>query len=335
MKVYVVYKFDNESEVNRVINIITSEVHQDKKNEEIYFFKFEKNDRSKKWHSLAKVKMKEANLVLFFDSIEDNKDKLPKIDKIKWELELADKLKKKVVVVKGNDSNYSKRIYNYDYTEKVVNSYKYRVFNEKDVINYLISEANWNMNTCLIQKEEDVFKDLPNEDSKKYFEILMQQYKIMIETSEKLMERRLSTTNLYTTLCSTLLTFSTASIAFKNLLLSGVIFLISGIIIFILCSNWKNLLVSYEMNNAGKYEVINSIEKKLPANMFDCEYRYNTFNGIKSFSFREKRLPNIFKWVGVIVAILGIAIAVLYLVLEFLPVQDNNTFQTLLTILKA
>lgn len=295
MKVYVIYKFNNEENVERVISQVLYEIQKDSKNQNIYFFRFEKSNLRKRWHSTAKAKMKEANLVLFFDSIEESAGNRSNISKIKWELGLADALKKKVVVVKSDNSNYSERIYKYDYTEKVVNSYKYKVFNEKDVCNYLINESNWNMNTSLIQKETDVFKDTVSENTEKYFEILLSQYKIMIDTSEKLMERRLSTTNLYTTLCSTLLTFSTASIAFKNLLLSGVIFFISGIIIFILCGNWKNLLISYEMNNAGKYEVINSIEKRLPANMFDCEYRYNTFNGIKSFSFREKRLPNIFR----------------------------------------
>lgn len=54
------------------------------------------------------------------------------------------------------------------------------------------------------------------------------------------------------------------------------------------------------MNNAGKFAVINAIEKILSANMFDCEYRYNTKNGIKSYSNREKILQVIFIIFGVV-----------------------------------
>ena len=66
------------------------------------------------------------------------------------------------------------------------------------------------------------------------------------------------------------------------------------------------------MNNAGKFAVINAIEKILPANLFDSEYRYNTKNGIKSYSNREKLLPIIFIIFGVI--LICLALTVIFLI---------------------
>ena len=75
-----------------------------------------------------------------------------------------------------------------------------------------------------------------------------------------------------------------------------------------LCYNWRLSLNAYELNNAGKFEVINHIEKHLPADMFECEYRYNTLNGIKSYSAREKMLPSIFTLFGAILIALSVVL---------------------------
>ena len=89
--------------------------------------------------------------------------------------------------------------------------------------------------------------------------------------------------------------------------------LLAGLVFTSLALNWKACLRAYEMNNAGKFAVINAIEKILPANMFDCEYRYNTKNGIKSYSNRERLLPHIFVIVGISLIALSLVMLVLTL----------------------
>lgn len=303
MKVYIIYKFNNKQNVEEVISDINSKVASNSGNKKIYFFKFSSANDKTNWKKYAKEKIKEANIVLFFDSIDENTPHR----NLKWELDVAEKLKKKIVVVKQNNQKLSKKLYHYDYAENELTPGKYKKVELEKLASYLISEANWSMKQSLIKSEEQIAKDLNAKNSEKYYDILLQQYKIMIDTSERLMERRLNTSNLYTTLCSTLLTLSSASLA-VSFDISGIVFFVAGLIIFFLSLNWSNLLVSYEMNNAGKYEVINNIECNLPANMFDCEYRYNTFNGIKSYSSREKQLPQIFMVLGLIATVAGIII---------------------------
>ena len=138
--------------------------------------------------------------------------------------------------------------------------------------------------------------------------ILLEQYRIMIDTSEKLMERRQATTNLYTTLSTTLIALISASFAFENAIMCGAILLASGLILILLCHNWKLSLEAYDLNNTGKFAVINLLEKYLPAEIFECEYSYNKQKGMRSFSAREKKLPEIFKWVGIFLILFSVGI---------------------------
>ena len=65
--------------------------------------------------------------------------------------------------------------------------------------------------------------------------------------------------------------------------------------------------------------MINCLEKQLPAEIFECEYRYNKLNGIQSFSSREKILPKIFSVMGIILMLISMVL-LLVSVLEKLGV---------------
>lgn len=133
----------------------------------------------------------------------------------------------------------------------------------------------------------------------------------MVDTSEKLMERRQNISNLYTTLCSALVAVIGASFAFENWLVTAYIGIVAGLVFIFLSVNWRACLKAYDKNNAGKFAVINAIEKILPADLFNCEYRYNTKNGIKSYSTREKILPIIFLIFGVFLLSMGAIVLIL------------------------
>ena len=106
--------------------------------------------------------------------------------------------------------------------------------------------------------------------------VLLEQNRTIVETSEKLMARRQGTSNLYTTLCSALIILLGACFVLNNLLIVIITSLPAEVIICFLCLNWQSCLKSYDMNNAGKFAVLNAIERRLPAIIFDCEYRYDT-----------------------------------------------------------
>ena len=211
--------------------------------------------------------------------------------------------------------NSAASIYGLDFSEELVNVDRYKTVPAEKAYDFLIGEAKWNVDDSLINIEHKLATHDPtsaeyNQLTEERNRILLEQYRIMVETSEKLMDRRQSTSNLYTTLCSALVALVGASFALNNLQIISIVSLLTGIIITCLCVNWKSCLKSYDMNNAGKFAVLNAIEKILPANMFDCEYRYNTKNGIRSYSARERIMPIIFLVFGCIMICLGAGVSI-------------------------
>ena len=92
MNVYVIYKFDDYSEISERLDNIKKEIGNG-----ISFFYF-KPCRMATWHRVAKSKIKEADMVAFFDNRTDYSD--VNYNNIKWELDLANKYKKRVVIFK-------------------------------------------------------------------------------------------------------------------------------------------------------------------------------------------------------------------------------------------
>ena len=296
MNVYVIYRFTNYETVKQHIDLIKKSVKN------VTLFYFEPGYQHKLWHRRAKKKIKDSNMVVFFDSFGAGAEEHFK--NIKWELKCAEKFRKRIVVFKENVNaieNYASQIYSTDYSDSIPNRFKYKIQPYERMISFLQEEAEWNVKQNLIKKVAREKQELTFEEK----QLLLEQYKIMIDTSEKLMERRQATGNLYTTICSALIALIGASMGFGNMHVVAAVCFLSGIIIILLCCNWRSSLKAYELNNAGKFEVINQIELLLPAEMFECEYRYNTFNGIRSYSTRERMLPVVFMVFGGILILLA------------------------------
>jgi hypothetical protein len=327
MNVYVVYKFDNGDIVEKTIKEI-----KNKLDDQISFFYFPKGSSNPFWRITAKKKLKNCDMVAFFDLFDG--DLTSNAKNLKWELDCAEKNKKKIVVIKKNKGSYHSKIYDKDYSGIGINKRRYSdpVFLE-EVVDFFKKQAGWcvrdnllhienSKNKCNDKEKKAASEKNPRDIVKQNFEaitheekaLLLEQYRIMIETSEKLMERRQSVGSLYTTICTALVAFTGAALGFDEVLVSAASAFMSGLIIIFLCSNWKASLTAYDLNNAGKFEVINQIEKYLPADMFECEYKYNSIKGIKSFSAREKKLPTIFSWFGVLSIIAAIVLFLVHYV---------------------
>lgn len=310
MNVYVMYKFDDYKEIKESINILESTAG-------INVFYFPPDMKyAHRWKGKARVKIKAADVVCYFFNYETaQKD----ASNLQWEYNLAVKNNKKIMVIDKNNQtemldnliesqinkNFFKDIFNYSYNEKEFLSkpLSFEQGREK-----LVEQSSWNIeNKLLIEDESDIDKETRNN----YYQLLIKQYEIMVDTSEKLMERRQATSNLYTTVCTALVALVGSAFALKNMYALSVIFLCVGVVNIILAVNWRLALDSYNKNNEGKFAVLNEIEKKLPANMFDSEYRYNKSKGIKSFALREKMLPFIFKILGYIFIVCSVVFLVL------------------------
>ncbi len=134
---------------------------------------------------------------------------------------------------------------------------------------------------------------------------LIEQYKAYLATSEEVLNRRQNTSNFYTTLNTSMLTLAVtvSGILFglsqiNSLLVISAIFFVVSFIGVLLNVNWTHLLDSYGRLNGAKMRVISEIEKNLPANIYDTEWKVMSekLNDGKYVSFTaiEKRLPLFF-----------------------------------------
>jgi hypothetical protein len=340
MNVYVIYKFKHKDLVFSKLK----DAHA--KAKKVYFFAFDPDKKNVFWRWKARKKIKKSNIVVFFD-IEDEKniesdskkEKRESIRNLLWELRYAEKKNKRIVFFRKNDKAYSDQIFKLDYSEKEVDFFRYSIEQLDDFTKFFVEESSWSIKNKLMNHitdfdstkddnqnaPENLNQNAQNANEPVDQDLLIDQYRIMIETSETMMERRQQLGTMYTTICTAVLAFLGAACTFDEKILSVFCAFVSGLIIIFFCHNWKKSMDSYDLNNRGKFAVIEEIEKYLPANMFECEYRYKTMNGIKSYSNREKILPTIFQAFGIII----MAVSIIFLIPkipEILSIAKNVFF---------
>lgn len=100
-------------------------------------------------------------------------------------------------------------------------------------------------------------------------------YKIMIQTSENLVQRRQAMNSFFITAIGGLLTIAGALEKFgkSNSELTSFLVMVSfGLAGMFLCNSWRNLIDNYGKLNAAKFRVILRLEKSLPAQIFAAEW---------------------------------------------------------------
>ena len=104
-------------------------------------------------------------------------------------------------------------------------------------------------------------------------EILMEQYKLFVETSERLVARRQVVNTFF--LSVNALALSALGLIAKEasqspLIAIGMVAISAAAIV--LCVAWKTLVGSYRQLNRGKFAVIDRLEDRLPAALFRAEW---------------------------------------------------------------
>ena len=133
--------------------------------------------------------------------------------------------------------------------------------------------------------------------SGKKTEHLFEQYKIYVESAEKVSDRRSNLNTFYLSLTTTV-----AGIIgyLKSNKIENSEYLIVGLSIsaILICIYWISLLENYRKLNSGKFEVIHEIEKELPLNLFEYEWgklgKGNDPKLYKKLSNVEKIIPCVF-----------------------------------------
>lgn len=113
---------------------------------------------------------------------------------------------------------------------------------------------------------------------KKIFEddrqLLLEQYRIMVGSTEKVTEQRLKVNNLFFTITSSILSISlVVGKSFEFSLVGTVGMFLFGAMALLITFLWEKLICSYGKLNTGKFIIIDQIEKQLRTNMFEHEWK--------------------------------------------------------------
>jgi hypothetical protein len=105
---------------------------------------------------------------------------------------------------------------------------------------------------------------------------LLEQYKMFVQSAEKMSDRRLQTNTFFLSLNGFLVTLMgvvpVLNTGSSELNPSWLLIACTGGVIF--CIIWINLIKSYKNINEAKFAVIKSISKRLPTKPFESEWDY-------------------------------------------------------------
>lgn len=143
-------------------------------------------------------------------------------------------------------------------------------------------------------------------------EVLMEQYKLFVDTSERLVARRQVVNTFFLT--ANTLALSAVGLVAKEVQTSPLVAIVVvaiSIAAIVLCIAWKTLVRSYAQLNRGKFDVIDCLEDRLPAALFRAEWAAlgegNDPKRYKPFTHTEAVVSNIFMVIYGLAALLTVA----------------------------
>jgi hypothetical protein len=122
-------------------------------------------------------------------------------------------------------------------------------------------------------------------------------YKLIIDSSESLIQRRQKTNAFFITAIGSLLAIAGLMVKTAGALHSGTIWMLYGFsaVGLLLCNSWRNLIDNYGKLNKAKFDVILRLEQNLDAQIYAAEW-VSLGKGLrpskyKSFTSTEKHVP--------------------------------------------
>lgn len=234
------------------------------------------------WKFDAAKKIKKSQMVVFF--VGENSHKSPYIG---WEITTAIKYDKPIYTIKLDESFKS-----------------HEALQITDAFSHELRSYDKNIDFAklidLIEKhcsgDYKVFNQSIESLDKN---ILLEQYKLFLQTSEDLVSRRQNVNSFYISINSALVAVFGALLAFNISPFYQCIFsIVLSVVGIILSISWVKILISYGDLNSSKMKIISHIEKQLPASLYDAEWAAlsDKLNKRKyvSFTNSEKRVPRLF-----------------------------------------
>ncbi len=120
---------------------------------------------------------------------------------------------------------------------------------------------------------------------------LLESYKILVTSSEKVTEQRSKVHTLFLALLTAIISMTIAFAQKQGMDKYTIsLFFFSSIIIILITILWEKLIVSYGKLNTAKFIIINSLEKKLRVNNFDKEWKILENSKYLTTTSLEKKL---------------------------------------------
>ncbi|HPG39671.1 MAG TPA: hypothetical protein PLP19_12975 [bacterium] len=159
----------------------------------------------------------------------------------------------------------------------------------------------------LYDLEEEFGKCFKRKDGLNTLEL----YKLMINSSESLIQRRQKTNAFFISVIGSFLAIAGLMVK-SGALHSGTIWLLYGfsVVGLLLCISWRNLIDNYGKLNKAKFDVILRLEQELDAQIFTAEW-VSLGKGLRphkyrSFTSTEKNVPLYFSWLILVLTFIAI-----------------------------
>ena len=119
--------------------------------------------------------------------------------------------------------------------------------------------------------EKKLFEVYSEDVKNNYTEHLIDQYKIYIESAEKISDRRLETNKFFLTLNTAVIGLF-GFIEAKNPGQITFVLTLGSFVGVIISYYWFRIIESYKGLNTGKFKVVHMIEKRLPLSLYETEW---------------------------------------------------------------
>ena len=161
-------------------------------------------------------------------------------------------------------------------------------------------EVDNNMEKKLLNKTAQEYGEAYHSD---YFD----QYKMYVESAEKISDRRQNANNFFLTINTVLISVFGLSFQIKILENVSWIKILLALLGLIICVIFWFLLRAYKQLNSGKFKVIHEIEQGLPLAIYDYEWKVLGEGKDKKLYYPFSHIELFIPWIfGLIYVFLGI-----------------------------
>lgn len=119
--------------------------------------------------------------------------------------------------------------------------------------------------------QEKLFSKQQAEYGPDYRAHLLEQYKLFVDSADKISDRRQKTNDFFLAVNTALVTFLGYFYSSGNND-SGLVFVLAPIAGFAICYLWYRIVRSYKQLNGSKLDLIHLIENELPLKLYDAEW---------------------------------------------------------------